>query len=74
MVGLVTFMSEENTFEESLGTLEKLVTDLESGTVPLLESVAAFQKGAQLLAFCQKTLKDAELQVRVLEEVISQES
>ena len=54
-------------FEAALAELEALVATMESGQLPLKESLGAYQRGAQLLAFCQDALKDAQQQVEVLE-------
>jgi exodeoxyribonuclease VII small subunit len=54
-------------FEAALAELETLVGRMESGELPLQESLAAYKRGAALLAYCQAALKDAEQQVRVLE-------
>jgi exodeoxyribonuclease VII small subunit len=54
-------------FEAALAELEAIVATMESGQLPLKESLAAYQRGALLLQFCQQTLKDAEQQVQVLE-------
>ena len=55
------------TFEAALDELESLVATMEAGQLPLQESLAAYKRGAELLAFCQTALKDAQLQVDVLE-------
>lgn len=54
-------------FEAALTELEALVATMESGQLPLKESLAAYQRGAQLLTYCQDALKDAQQQVEVLE-------
>jgi exodeoxyribonuclease VII small subunit len=54
-------------FEAALAELEAIVVTMEGGQLPLAESLAAYQRGAVLLQYCQTTLKDAELQVEVLE-------
>jgi exodeoxyribonuclease VII small subunit len=54
-------------FEAALAELEETVARMESGALPLEESLAAYRRGAQLLQFCQKALEDAQLQVDVLE-------
>jgi len=54
-------------FEAALTELEALVATMETGQLPLKESLAAYKRGAELLAFCQDALKDAQLQVDVLE-------
>jgi exodeoxyribonuclease VII small subunit len=54
-------------FESALAELESLVQTMESGKLALEESLAAYQRGAELLKFCQSRLDDAEQRVRVLE-------
>ncbi len=55
------------TFEAALAELEEIVARMEGGQLPLKESLAAYQRGAALLQYCQAALKDAEMQVDVLE-------
>jgi exodeoxyribonuclease VII small subunit len=59
-------------FEAALAELEALVAQMESGELPLAESLAAYKRGAQLLAHCQAALKDAQQQVEVLERGVLQ--
>jgi len=40
---------------------------MESGQLPLVESLAAYKRGAELVVFCQAALKDAQQQVEILE-------
>lgn len=54
-------------FEAALLELERIVATMEGGQLPLQESLAAYQRGAELLQFCQSALKDAQQQVQVLE-------
>jgi exodeoxyribonuclease VII small subunit len=54
-------------FEAALAELEAVVARMESGQLPLKESLAAYQRGAELLQYCQTALKDAQLQVEILE-------
>lgn len=54
-------------FEAALAELEGIVATMEGGQLPLKESLAAYQRGAVLLQYCQAALKDAEMQVEVLE-------
>jgi exodeoxyribonuclease VII small subunit len=54
-------------FESALGELEGLVEKMESGTLSLEDSLTAYKRGMELTAFCQKTLADAEQQVKILE-------
>ena len=59
-------------FEAALAELEAIVGRMESGELPLRESLAAYKRGAALLAFCQAALKDAQQQVQVLEKGVLQ--
>jgi exodeoxyribonuclease VII small subunit len=59
-------------FEAALAELEALVGRMESGELPLQESLAAYKRGAELLAYCQAALKDAQQQVQVLEKGVLQ--
>ena len=54
-------------FESALAELEGLVERMESGQLPLEESLAAYKRGVELTAFCQQKLSAAEQQVKVLE-------
>ena len=55
-------------FEAALAELEALVASMEGGELPLKESLAAYRRGAELLAYCQRELKDAQLAIEVLEQ------
>ncbi|MES2508607.1 MAG: exodeoxyribonuclease VII small subunit [Pseudomonadota bacterium] len=55
------------TYEAALAELEGLVSDLESGQLPLDQLLSGYQRGAQLLAFCKSRLEAVENQVKVLE-------
>lgn len=54
-------------FESALAELESLVQTMESGRLGLEESLGAYQRGAQLLKYCQTTLDAAEQRISVLE-------
>lgn len=55
------------TYEAALQELEALISDLESGQLPLDRLLTGYQRGAQLLAFCKGKLDAVENQVKVLE-------
>ena len=55
-------------FEAALAELEQVVADMEAGKLSLEESLAAYQRGAELLQLCRGRLDEAQQQVRVLEE------
>lgn len=54
-------------FESALAELEAIVASMETGQLPLEQSLAAYKRGAELLQFCQAQLQEAQQQVRVLE-------
>lgn len=54
-------------FETALAELEGIVASMEGGQLPLAESLAAYKRGAELVAFCQSALKDARQQIEILE-------
>lgn len=51
-------------FENNLQRLEQIVHAMESGDVPLDESLKLFQEGTALVQACGKLLDDAEMQVK----------
>jgi exodeoxyribonuclease VII small subunit len=54
-------------FETALAQLEELVTNMESGALPLEESLIAYRRGVALTRICQERLAQAEQQISVLE-------
>lgn len=54
---------EDLSFEAALQELETVVARLESGAVPLEESIALYSRGASLRRHCENRLKAAEEQV-----------
>lgn len=54
-------------FETALAQLETLVSQMESGSLPLEQSLAAYERGVQLARICQRQLDTAEQQVKVLQ-------
>jgi exodeoxyribonuclease VII small subunit len=55
------------TFEAALAELEQIVATMEGGQLPLKDALAAYKRGAELLTYCQASLKDAQQQVEILE-------
>jgi exodeoxyribonuclease VII small subunit len=55
-------------YEAALAELEKLVSQIESGQLPLEDLLAGYQRGAQLLQFCRDRLQAVENQIKVLDE------
>ena len=58
---------EALTFEKALEELEALVHRMEDGKLPLEESLAAYQRGAELVKFCEARLTDAQARIAILE-------
>ena len=59
---------DELTFEQAFAELEEAVRALEKGDLPLEESLALFERGQQLAAYCGKMLDNAELKIEQIEE------
>ena len=55
------------TFEKALEELENLCRRMEEGKLPLEESLAAYQRGAELIKFCESKLADAQARIAVLD-------
>ena len=56
----------EMTFEEAMQALEAVVSQLEIGDVALEQSIALYQRGADLKTHCSDKLKDAEEKVELI--------
>ncbi|WP_458792012.1 exodeoxyribonuclease VII small subunit [Yoonia sp. MH D7] len=57
---------EAMSFEQAIAALEKVVGQLERGDVALDESIALYERGAELRKRCQDKLKEAEEKVAKL--------
>ena len=53
-------------FEDALHKLEKIVSKLEEGDLPLEESLKYFEEGIRLSRFCNQKLEEAEKRVEML--------
>ena len=58
---------QELSFEEALRQLEEIVTTLERGDISLDDAIAAYEKGTELKAHCQKRLEEARLKVEKID-------
>ena len=56
----------ERTFEDALHRLEEIVAKLESGEVPLEESMRLYEEGINLAKSCAEKLTQAELTLKRL--------
>ncbi len=57
----------EQSFEQALAELEKIVKKMESGDLTLEQALATHKRGLELAKFCQQRLEAAQQQVKVLE-------
>ncbi len=53
----------ELTYEEAYQQLEEILEALESGDLPLEQSLSLYERGAALAAYCTRLLDEAELRV-----------
>ena len=58
--------STQQNFEGALEQLEEVVEQLESGDLPLDDSLAAFEKGGGLVKFYNQKLSEVEKKVELL--------
>jgi len=57
---------EERGFEELMWRLEEIVDRLESGDLPLEESLDLFEEGVEIFKLCTKRLEGAQAKVQRL--------
>jgi exodeoxyribonuclease VII small subunit len=53
-------------FEDALSKLEKIVSKLEDGDIPLEESLKLFEEGIRLSRLCNEKLDEAQKRVEIL--------
>ncbi|UJP05347.1 MAG: exodeoxyribonuclease VII small subunit [Nitrosomonas sp.] len=58
---------QPESYEAASAELEKIVAAMEAGQLSLEASLSAYQRGAELLQYCQHKLQQAQHQVRMLE-------
>ena len=61
---------EKKNFEDSLKKLEKLVAEMESGTLPLDEMMKRFEEGRQLVSFCTAELETIRQRIEKVTSVV----
>ena len=54
-------------FEDAMAELAQLVAQMEAGSLPLEASVAAYQRGSELIQYCAAQLDRVDSQVKVLQ-------
>lgn len=55
-------------FEDSMNELREIVDKLQSGNLPLEQSIKLFQEGTKLIAFSHKKLDEIQKKVKILVE------
>lgn len=55
--------NEELTYEKAVSRIEEISKLLESGKVSIDDSLDLFKESIDLIAFCEKKLKEAEQQI-----------
>jgi exodeoxyribonuclease VII small subunit len=65
---------EKMTYEAAFAELEKTIDDLENGQSTLEEALQLFERGQQLAQRCGALLENAELKVRQVLEMDSDET
>lgn len=61
-------MQKKISFEDAMMKLDDTVRQLESGGLPLDESIRVFEEGIKLIKICNEKLEAAEQKVRLLTE------
>lgn len=59
-------MKKTQTFEGAMARLAEIVELLDRSELPLNESLKLFGEGAELIAYCNKSLGDAKLKLETL--------
>lgn len=57
-------IAKDLSYEEAYTQLEEVLSSLETGELSLEESLARYESGAALAAYCERKLDEAELRVR----------
>lgn len=59
-------MAKELKFEEMMKRLEEIVEELETGEMPLDDSLKKYEEGVKLLKLCRKRLDETKRRVEML--------
>lgn len=57
---------EELSFEAAMERLDKIVTELESGEIPLEQAIELFQEGMKLSRLCSQKLDQVERKIEMV--------
>jgi exodeoxyribonuclease VII small subunit len=53
-------------FESAIKELEKIINNMESGKLPLSDSLSHFEQGVKLTNHCQELLSNAQQKIEIL--------
>lgn len=56
----------KQTFEQAISKLEQIVKDMETGDLPLEQTLKKFEEGVKLSKFCSTKLDETEKKITVL--------
>jgi exodeoxyribonuclease VII small subunit len=59
-------MKKNMSFEQAMKRLDEITGTLDLGEKTLEESLKLYGEGAELIAFCEETLKSAKLKIETL--------
>ncbi|MBO5036433.1 MAG: exodeoxyribonuclease VII small subunit [Clostridia bacterium] len=56
------------TFEQAIERMEQIISRLSGGNLGIDESVALYEEGVKLAAFCDEKIKEAQRKITLLQE------
>lgn len=59
---------EKMTFEQAIERMEQIISRLSGGNLGIDESVALYEEGVKLAAFCDEKIKEAQRKITLLQE------
>jgi exodeoxyribonuclease VII small subunit len=62
------FSAQPASYESAMLEIEELVSQMESGKLPLEKLLVSYKRGALLLKYCREQLSSVEEQIKVLED------
>ena len=66
-------MEETINFEESMANLNRVVSELEKGDIPLEKAVELYGEGIRLAALCKKQISEAKIKITEVDGKLSSE-
>ncbi|MDO4922820.1 MAG: exodeoxyribonuclease VII small subunit [Peptococcaceae bacterium] len=66
-------MNEKMTFEQAMDQLENALKVLSQGDIALEQAVEQYKRGLDMANLCQKMLRDAESEIKILQDGIEKE-